>query len=82
MKELKIGMQGLKGTTPKYIKTIYRIIMLISTLWVTVIQPQFHFSEHVQAVINQWVVVGNSGFYTICQFFGYTDDTATPAPDA
>lgn len=69
--ELKFGNAGLKGETPKTVKTIYRAVMLLSTLWVMTIQPQIHFSEHTQALINQWIVVGNGAFYTVCQFFGW-----------
>lgn len=74
MNEVKFGLQGLNGATPKQVKTAYRVLMLLSTLWVTTIQPNFHFSDHLVGEINKWILVGNTGFYTICQFFGWNSD--------
>lgn len=71
MKEIKFGLSGLSGATPKQVKQAYRILMLLSTIWVATVQPNFHFSDHVVAEVNKWIVVGNSLFYTVCQFFGW-----------
>lgn len=74
MKQVTFGAQGFKAETPKGVKQVYRLLMLLSTLWVMTIQPQFDFSDHVVAEVNKWLVVGNGLFYTICQFFGWSDN--------
>lgn len=73
MKQVTFGMSGLSSATPQQIKTLYRVIMFLSGLWVTVIQPQFHFTPEVEAAVNKWILVGNTGIYYICQFFGWSD---------
>jgi len=67
-----LSLEGLKGTTPKGIKTAYRTLMGIAMCW-GVIQPQFpEIPEHTVSVINRLVVVGVPLIYAICQTFGWS----------
>ncbi len=75
MPEIKVGMQGLSHPTPQVIKAIYRAIGLASAIWVMVIQPQFHLPEHIQMLVDKWLLVGNTLIYTLCQFFGWQKPT-------
>lgn len=70
---IKFGNAGLRGETPVGIKWAYRILMYASILWTMTIQPNMEFSDHVQALINQWILVANGTFYTFCQFFGWAN---------
>ncbi len=81
MKQLTFSANNLNKQTPKQIQTIYRVAMLLSVIWVSVIQPNFEFSDHVIAEVNKWIVVFNGLFYHICQFFGWNDSTPDNSAD-
>ena len=75
MKQLTFSANNLGKQTPKQVQTLYRIAMVLSAIWVTVIQPNFEFSDHVIAEVNKWIVVFNGAFYHVCQYFGWSTDT-------
>lgn len=80
MKQLTFKASNLKADTPKSIKTIYRLVMLLSSIWgfasIGGLFPQI--SEHTMVQINAWVTIGNFAFYQFCQMFGYSSEETTP----
>lgn len=69
---LAFGAKGLKGNTPKSLKTIYRVLMGLTAIW-ALIQPQFpEIPEHAASVINRLCLIGGPVFYAVCQMFGWT----------
>jgi len=81
MKQLTFSANNLNKQTPKQVQTLYRVAMLLSVIWVSVIQPNFEFSDHVIAEVNKWIVVFNGLFYHICQYFGWNDSTPDSSAD-
>lgn len=80
MKQVTFGLNGLNGHTPKAVKAVYRMVGLLSTLWVVTLQPNLHLDEHIMFMINNGIIIGNTAIYTICQFFGWSD-APTAAPE-
>lgn len=68
---MKFGLSQWRVETPIAIKAIYRILGLLSVLWVSVVQPRFpNIPTQIVAEINNWIIVGNATVYTICNYFG------------
>lgn len=70
---MNVGWNSLTTETPIQIKWFYRIIMLISGLWMLVIEPNFTgiIPEHVLHVTDKLVASFSTSIYFICQFFGW-----------
>ena len=66
---------GFSKETPKPIIIIYTIIMLISGLWVYVLQPNFtDLNDHLQLIIIKILGSLNAGIIFICHFFKWKDN--------
>ena len=72
--KLDFNWKSFTGTTPKPIKLTYQTIMLLSGLWVMVLQPNFNFSEHLDLIVTKIIASTNSGIYFFCQFFHWKMD--------
>jgi hypothetical protein len=75
MSKFSFSLGNLRRETPIQFKRIYRIFMLVSTLWVATIQPKFNLDPILVADIDKWILVINSLVYHICQHFGWKIDS-------
>lgn len=77
MKPIQFGTKAaLKASTPKSIKAIYRLVMLLSSIWgfASITGQVTGISEHTMATINAWLPIANYAIYQFCQMFGYAED--------
>lgn len=62
--------------TPKAIKIAYRILMLLSGIWVLV-EGQFHFPELIAHNIDKYILLGINLIYLICNQFGWVKPSSS-----
>lgn len=64
---------ALKAETPKQIKLVYRVVMLLSSIFtvITLVYPEI--PAHIQLHSLKAITVGNGVLYIICQQFGWVE---------
>lgn len=68
-KVVKFGIGQLQNPTPLFVKYTFRCILFISALW-ALLSTQFGLPADVMAMINKWLLIGNSTINLAIQFFG------------
>ena len=70
MKKLEINF---KGETPKWIKWIYRGLMIGSGIWTLVSSTYTNIPQDIQVQILKALTLGNGVVYLIGNSFGYAE---------
>ena len=74
MEKIVFGVEHYAKPTPLRIKNIYRVELLITTIWIMVVEPRLPFlSEHVRYFINTLLGVSGGILYHVLQFYGVRD---------
>ena len=74
MEKIGFGVEHYDKPTPLRIKNIYRVELLVTTIWIMVVEPRLPFlSEHVRYIINTLLGVSGGVLYHVLQFYGVTD---------
>lgn len=74
--KVTLSLSNLKADTPKSIKTIYRTIMYLSSVFsLASVAGLIPLGEHALFLINGWVAFSNAAIYQFCQMFGYASET-------
>lgn len=82
MKQIQFATKAaLNGKTPPAIKWVYRILGLMSAIWILVSGAFPEIPEHTNYSILRVIGLANSIVYTICQSFGYVDSPEQPTND-
>ena len=71
MKKIELNF---KGTTPIWIKWIYRAIMILSGIWTLVSSTYTNIPQEVQIEILKALTLGNGVIYLLGNSLGYVEE--------
>ncbi len=69
--KIVFGASQFGKETPKWIATIYRVVMFLTLLWMTAIEPRVGLSDQLAHNIDVLLAISSISIYLFCQCFGY-----------